>query len=1241
LIVDTREALIRALETPIPAGPPDHTTGRTCFLLPGQGAQRLKMAKELYDHVAPFRARFDHCARLLRPRFDADPEAMLYGAELSELELNRTDLAQPFIFIVEHALAGLWSDLGIRPVGMLGHSLGEYSAACLAGVFSLEDALEIVVLRGRLMQSLPPGAMLSIGRGETDLAGYLRDGVELAAINAPDRSVVSGPIDTIEALHRRLGAEGVISQRLGVSHAFHSSMMAPAAQRLGEMLAGFKLHAPTIPFVSNVTGTWITDGEAASPAYWMEHVLRPVRFADGLATLRAGSDTPSTLLEIGPGAAMTGLAQRAGLFPAGWAMVHSLARDADESDLKSFLKAVGHFWLGGQTINWQPLHRGARPSISLPGHPFERERHWLDLSDAADKEPLSMADSISAAVFTSRPAAAAAARPARRGRILAELRTIVAGLLRMPVDRLDIDMPLLELGADSLVLVQAVRQIEDDYGVHLGIRQLFEELTSLSKIARYLDDQLPPDASAPAAVERPPAPRPQLPPIPTVAPQVQPVRASAVNPLPSDDLVGLFTKQVEIMRQQLALLGQHPGAAAPAPSVPVSPPATRRPAAPHAEPARFEAPPAAVRPAPRPLAWQSAETIAAPADFAELPPEQYRQLSLSLSFFGLYDAEYTDDKYRLLIEASRFADRHGFHAVWLPERHFHAFGGLSPNPSVLAAALARETSTIALRAGSVVLPLHHPIRVAEEWAMVDNLSGGRVGLAAASGWHPNDFVFAPENYGQHRELTYENLEQIRALWRGDKIAARDGAGRSIDVGLFPMPRQPELPIWITVVSNPETYRRAGAIGAGILTNLMAQSVAELTTNLAIYREARHRHGHAGAGDVTVLLHTHLREDAEQARREAREPFKTYLQSSIGLFQNLLRSLGMEQAVESLDEQDRAYLLDAAFDRYVRTAALIGDVGGCTPLLDRLQAIGVSEIACFIDFGVGIDDVLTGLPTVDALKKRLASSRSDRQTTKSATAPSLASAAASEAGGSVVLSWGQRRLWTLGRIQGPDDASYNMPAAFLLNGQLNAPALAEALAVIVKRHLPLRTVIVEADGVPEGKLLPPPRPETVLSVEDRPNIGSVEQRAIAAAEAARPFDLGVSPPLRARLLRVAAGQHLLLLTLHHIAADGVSLPLLAAELTTAYAALCSGTRPRLPELPITYPDYAAWQQKWFEEGDTLTRQIEYWRQHLSGAPELLALPTDHPRNIHRRRTAGTCTIHVPAELVGRLNKCAQA
>ena len=202
-------------------------------------------------------------------------------------------------------------------------------------------------------------------------------------------------------------------------------------------------------------------------------------------------------------------------------------------------------------------------------------------------------------------------------------------------------------------------------------------------------------------------------------------------------------------------------------------------------------------------------------------------IQFSLFYFGKYDSEFVSDKYNLLFEGAKFADENGFAALWMPERHFHAFGGFSPNPSVISAALAKVTQRIQLRAGSVVLPLHHPIRVAEEWSIVDNLSKGRVGISFASGWHPNDFVFAPEAYGNHRELMFQEIETVQKLWRGESIQARDGAGSNISVKLFPMPMQPEVPIWITIVNNPETYIRAGEIGAGVLTNLMGQTVEDL------------------------------------------------------------------------------------------------------------------------------------------------------------------------------------------------------------------------------------------------------------------------------------------------------------------------------------------------------------------------------------------------------------------------------
>jgi len=1221
LVVNDRNMLIEGLsdsELDVRGGAFD----ATFFLFTGQGAQRPHMAKELYHNVAAFRDRLDCCADLLRPHIDFDLRQVLYSDATAASELDRTDVAQPALFAIGYALAGVWQDLGLRPRGLIGHSFGEYVAACLAGVFTLDEALR---LRGRLMQSLPPGAMLAVDLDEAELRPCLSDEVCLAAVNGPGRSVVAGATEAIESLARRLRAQGTVSKRLRVSHAFHSDMMAPIADRFADALRGMTLKAPAVPFVSNLTGTWITAAEATTPDYWVEHLLKPVRFADGLAAIRASVSSPAALVEVGPGWDLTALAAGSGSFPAEWEMLPSLSRHGERSDLRTFLSAVASLWSRGQRLDLRALHPGRRPLIALPGHPFERARHWLN---QADKE--------SPAMLTAMPNSAVdrplnEKRVSRREHILNELQVVVARVLRLPVERVDTAASLLDLGADSIVLIHALREIEQRYGVRLGIRQLYEDLSSLSKVAAYLDEIVPPSddelalAATPVRPAEPDAATPEPPTVVRV--EAVPIQGGSVQPEISD-ITDLFARQIELMRQQLQLLGHY--VAEPPKSATSGTAPLKRPEMGIVQANRS----AASRPAQTFFPFSArafAERPSAPASLPVVCPP----LHISLSFFGHYDAIYRDDKYRLMRETALFADRHGFEALWLPERHFHAFGGLSPNPSVLAAALARETSRVALRAGSVVLPLHHPVRIAEEWAVVDNLSEGRVGIAAASGWHPNDFVFAPDAFEGRRELTFKRLEEVRALWRGEKITAVDGAGCSIEIGLFPMPKQAELPVWVTVVGNPETYRRAGAIGAGILTNLMEQTVDELAAKLAVYRQARQAHGHPGPGDVAVLLHTHLRDDAEQARREAREPFKAYLDSALGLFQNLLRSSGSDVVLEELDDQDRAYLLDSAVDRYLVERALIGDPAVGAAIVKRLNAIGVSEIACFIDFGVAHAEVVAGLEALRALKSRL-----ETETASSQLRP-LVAGAGELPDGRVVLSLGQQRMWMQGRISGPWDASHNLPIALELHGPLDAHVLATALADVTARHLPLRTLFVEVDGELHGRLLPPPTAAAVLPVEDAQDFSEQRLMALADAEAARPFDLSVAPALRARLLRILEDRHLLLITLHHIGADGMSIPLLVGEISTAYAARLRGAEPVLPKLRISYPDIAAWQRARSEQEAAIAEQISFWRRQMAGAPQLIGLQTDYPRLAERSRTAGQVHISMPEALVSRLHARAAA
>jgi natural product biosynthesis luciferase-like monooxygenase protein len=349
-------------------------------------------------------------------------------------------------------------------------------------------------------------------------------------------------------------------------------------------------------------------------------------------------------------------------------------------------------------------------------------------------------------------------------------------------------------------------------------------------------------------------------------------------------------------------------------------------------------------------------------------PPANKPVNFSLFYFASSDALNKEDRYRLLIDGARFADRNGFEAVWTPERHFHAFGGLFPNPSVMSAALAAMTEKVKIRAGSVVLPLHNPIRIAEEWSLVDNLSGGRAGVAFASGWHSDDFVFSPENYNERKEITFEGIKIIQQLWRGEPIKTRGGGGNEIEVKIFPTPIQPELPVWITAAGNSDTFIKAGSLGANVLTHLLGQSIDDVAEKIRLYRQALAEHGRdPQSGRVTLMIHAFLDRDSGLVREKVRIPFTNYLRSSIGLISNLIVSLGLPLDLKAMSAADIDALLSFAFERYFETGALFGSPQTCLPMVEHLKEIGVDEIACLIDFGVEIESVLASLQFLDQLK----------------------------------------------------------------------------------------------------------------------------------------------------------------------------------------------------------------------------------------------------------------------------------
>jgi natural product biosynthesis luciferase-like monooxygenase protein len=400
----------------------------------------------------------------------------------------------------------------------------------------------------------------------------------------------------------------------------------------------------------------------------------------------------------------------------------------------------------------------------------------------------------------------------------------------------------------------------------------------------------------------------------------------------------------------------------------------------------------------------------------------------SLFYFASDDSTEPADRYKLLLDGAKFADDNGFSAIWTPERHFHAFGGLYPNPAVTSAAIAAMTTRVKIRAGSCVLPLHHPVRVAEDWAFVDNISKGRVGVSFASGWQPNDFVLAPAAFATRKTDMLTNIDVVRRLWRGEAVAFPGPHGKPVDIKTLPRPIQKELPIWLTAAGNPETFEQAGQMGCHLLTHLLGQNIADVTDKLRLYRAAWKKAGHEGVGHVTLMLHTFVGKDEDSVRETVRGPMKEYLRSSVDLIKQAAWSFptfvqrgaanGLSPVeimdAEPLSAEDMDALLDHAFTRYYGTSALFGTPEYCLNLVAQIKTAGVDEIACLIDFGIAPELVLEHLPDLkrlmDASKGAVSSVRAsvaddiiDQSATHLQCTPSMATMLVADSAGREALS----------------------------------------------------------------------------------------------------------------------------------------------------------------------------------------------------------------------------------------------
>ncbi len=557
------------------------TRGRpVVFMFPGQGAQYVNMGAELYRTEPIFKDALDRCAELLLPLLGLDLRQVLFPAaekvQAAEDLLIQTRITQPALFAIEYAMARLWISWGLQPRAMIGHSVGEYVAACLAGVFTLEEALEVVANRARLVQSQPGGAMLAVRLPEKEMLPLLTDQLSIAAINSPSLCVVSGPFDAVAELEARLKKQGVAGRRLQTSHAFHSAMMDPVLVPLTELLEKVKFHKPSIPYVSNVTGRWITDSEAMDPKYWVSHVRQTVRFADGVGELL--KDPETILLEVGPGQTLGVLASQHPGKAASHVVLSSFAASKDQ-EVAALLTALGNLWLKGVPVDWPGFYKHEkRRRITLPTYPFERKRYWVEPAARAANRPPDAPDVISltpdkatAALPTHAPPGETASEkngagvmsrgcdvpgaavPSRKERILAVLTAQFQELSGANLTGVGPSVSFMEMGLDSLFLAQASQAIEKRFEIRIAFRQLLEELTTLNELADFIDQKLPLGA-LPAVV--PPAP-------------AMPSEVSASMPSHSalaaiQTQLQALARQIESLRQ--ALPSQFPAALPVAPS---------------------------------------------------------------------------------------------------------------------------------------------------------------------------------------------------------------------------------------------------------------------------------------------------------------------------------------------------------------------------------------------------------------------------------------------------------------------------------------------------------------------------------------------------------------------------------------------------------------------------------------------------------------------------------------------------
>jgi acyl transferase domain-containing protein len=1234
------------------------------FLFSGQGSQHPRMAQPLYEGEAVFRRSLDACAERLLAILGMDLRPLLFPSSAAdehaaEFQLQQTALAQPALFSVEYALAELWRHWGVEPTALIGHSIGEYVAACVAGVMELDTALALVAERGRLMQAAPPGAMLAVPLGSAELARHLADDVEIAAINAADRCVVAGAAAAVDALAARLRQAGVESQPLNVSHAFHSRAMDSIRDDFRGAFDRHRLHAPRLPYISNVSGDWIDAAEACDPAYYVRHLRQSVEFSRGVA--RVLQDHPrAILLEVGPGAALTQAVRRTA--PAATQCLASLPsrRDAAES-YRVLLGSLGCLWQSGAAVDWAHFAEPGRSRVALPGYAFERQRHWIepaegDFGDLAVRSDLAATKTSDIDGWFYVPSWT---RSPRRQIEMVE-RFIAAG----DGERADLWLFFLDRDGIGAAIVERFRRQQRNV-VTVSPGPAFAQTGPASY---HLPPGEPADFVALVAALAHAGRRPR-----------HIVHLwSLTQPPESDEAV---FNQVQMMGFY-SLLALAKALAAQGGAGPIAVTVVANGVHDISDDDASCAAKATVM-GPLQVIQQefpalSCRCIDLPADLADAQRDPcLRQLAAEL----LSDV---GDRVIALRGSHRWTQ--GFDAARAPARannpprrlrHAGAYlivGGLGKIGLLLADYLA-ET----VRARLVLI--------------------GRSPFPDKSGWDAWLVAHAADNAVSRRILRLRALEAAGAdvlVLQADVadeaqmalvVARAEERFQRID-GVFHAAgvasEKSCIPIEELDVTSCERELNVKARGVLVLERLFRErapdfvllfsSLASVLGGLgfAAYSAANHfidavarsRNRCDGPAWISVNWDGWLLDDAGAARRgptagdralgitpdEGREAFRRLFDrpetgqivvSTADLQARLRRWVTITPAATAEQPEPVAGAGGPALHQ--RPPLANPYVAPRNATEQQLAALwqgllGIDGIGVQDDFFALNGDSLLAIQLIAKANRSLDGSLTLRDLFDAPTIAGLAERLHVQSDSSAhaiaptppqpdyALSHAQRRLWIL--AQNPAaSVAYNMSYCLRLHGTVNRQALRSAFGIVVQRHESLRTAFIIVGGRPRQRIQPAEPfvlPFTELWQEADPLAAA---RELVGDEAVTAFRLDRPPLLRAHLVRVAEYEHLLLVSLHHIVGDGLSFNVLMRELNGAYAAFCVGRTPNLPPLPIQYKDFAEWQQR-LHDDPSMEACRTYWLEKLGGELPLLALTTDRPRPPFPSFAGGQLLLRLP-------------